>query len=725
MVTRIAHISDIHIERCDADVTPCLSAALKNENADLLVVTGDLVDNPWRLRQGKEWLQKLCDRCGIDAKRNLLVVPGNHDYRILGNFGFKPLTGRIFRRHFPGWDAGRVTFLPERGVTFFKIDSNPTTLGFARGRIWGRQLREIREALDSTPEAEHNQIERSTKIAILHHHPLPVPYEGEDMFLMLENAQEFIQFLAERRIDMVLHGHKHRAPHSLLALGTCGGRNRVIEFVGAGTAVAKGTDREARGHNFNLITIEDTGLRYVRQFFAQPGEEFREVRAEEFCEAAFESAYRRGLSCGHRYREVHWDLDIDEEGDGLNEIAYVGAAGTEAKPLEMIELPAYKVEFGHLSPVSLVTRGNKTSEGVSLATIGEDPRALGLAVRFKHSPTEKRPSNFCLRSYDLNGYVMNMEEYRRKQPGRKDGIDWAEKEIREPVDQFTFAVKFPAALKFTYPPRFEVVAAATGQVHEWLTEVLQPCFHYSDVLNTAFLSISRPVPNYRYRISWRYPETEGPPGQQNLAAKLKVKRFTAAFLQAAEGARSPEGPDERARALLEGANAALAEFAALLKRRIEEQTGAAEPLELQQLDLTLMVCDDRDEQQPPTLRMVAGHAMKSPTYRELTLEIGDGNAGRAYKKGTAQVYERRKVAGDPKRHAYVQIPGFPYHEVLCSLPLTSPAAPQLIFGILNVGTFSADQADALRSLNAPESMEWMSGVAHSLVLSRLLEIVRV
>lgn len=46
MPVKIAHLSDIHWERCDANVSDRLGAALKRESPDLLIFTGDLVDNP-------------------------------------------------------------------------------------------------------------------------------------------------------------------------------------------------------------------------------------------------------------------------------------------------------------------------------------------------------------------------------------------------------------------------------------------------------------------------------------------------------------------------------------------------------------------------------------------------------------------------------------------------------------------------------------------------------
>src|SRR5437764_2085024 len=83
-----------------------------------------------------------------------------------------------------------------------------------------------------------------------------------------------MEFLADFDINLVLHGHKHRATHSLLSIGGVGIEPRVIEVLAAGTAI-KERDFEDRGHNFNLISIDESGFRSITQFFSKPaGERF-------------------------------------------------------------------------------------------------------------------------------------------------------------------------------------------------------------------------------------------------------------------------------------------------------------------------------------------------------------------------------------------------------------------------------------------------------------------
>ncbi len=743
MATRIAHVSDIHIERGDTNVSDRLTEALRRERPDILVASGDFADQFWRVGRGQKWLMDLCAACHID-KSHLIVVPGNHDYGFLGIAGFKPLTGRWFRREFSGWNKPRVVFVKDPPITFFKIDSNPWILNFARGRIRSRQLNKLRRELDAKTPAERAAIEASTKIVVVHHHPFPVPYEGKDTFLMLKNAQAFIQFLAERKIDIVLHGHKHRAPHSLLELGTCIGRNRVIEVIGAGTAIAE-NDQDKRGNNFNLITIEDNGLRYVRQFFAQPGEKFREVRGDSFLMNAFEFSYRRALACSYKYAKVHWDLLIAEDGDGFNEISYAEVSPVDGAKLEPIKLPAYEVDTGYLSPLMLDKRPGRTSEGVDLKTVpeGEGSRKLRPIITFTNSPTEDSPANFVLRSYDRNSFAMNSSEFKKKHPGRDDGLEWAEKEILEPMEEFSWAVRFPADFRLDHKPRFEVFPVAeqeltpTQKQHEWLTKVLQPCFHYSDALNTAFLSIHKPPTSYRYRISWRVPTGKPAGGAADLPGQFRVQRFAASLLRIREfivSAPKPDSPEaaewvSTLKPLQDTVNTTLATFVASVATWIEKTQGlenilGPEKLDADELDITLMVYDDSEKDQSPKLRIVAGDCRRNPDYWNFCLEVGDGNAGRAYKKKIILPFDKEKAEEDLANQTYVPIPGIPPHEVLYSIPLVDPRSPGLIFAVLNFGTFSQHDAKLLRTLDNRASLELMSNQAQSYVLTKLLEALR-
>jgi hypothetical protein len=102
-------------------------------------------------------------------------------------------------------------------LTLILIDSNPFVRGFARGRFGYSAARRLRTQLKALSQEKFEALRQSTTIAVLHHHPIPVPHEGSDFFLVLQNAETLIQLIAEMDINIVLHGHKHRATFSSLS----------------------------------------------------------------------------------------------------------------------------------------------------------------------------------------------------------------------------------------------------------------------------------------------------------------------------------------------------------------------------------------------------------------------------------------------------------------------------------------------------------------------------
>ena len=719
MTVKIAHISDVHWESRDDNVSDLLLQAVPLQRPDFLVFTGDLVNNPWNIAKAKPWLLHLCDKCNLNPHERLLLVRGNHDVLAFGNFGFRPITGHVFRLHFDHWMRSKVFVFPEHQLVFLCIESNPLLFSFARGKVgsWelGKVRREWRSKLESNPD-----LKNFTKVVLLHHHPLPMAFEGGDFFLLLKDAQRLIQFLAEQNFHLVLHGHKHRAPYSLLNLGTCGGSDRVIEVLGAGSTIKGGADHDPRGHNFNLLTIENSGLRFIRQFFAAPGEGFAELPGLGFPHHTFEHAYRRAFVSGHKYQSIRWVMDIDIEGDRFNQLSYSGLSTVDPSvQLLYIDPPPYKLDTGHLSPVRLNL--DKTSPDVVLKPfVTQERRCQKIRLRFPKSPTPREPLDFTLESYDLNASSMNRSEFERKFPHRPISREWDQKLIRVPVENFSWTIRFPDQLVFdsTRLPKFEVVDDATDIAHEWLTRVLQPCFHYSAALHTATLSIYKPPVGYLYRIYWYIPEQKALAAISDPTQIVTVQRFSEALLKHAASRQ----PNAALPQNLQAVNQRLLAFRDKVQHYIETQYNAAGLVDPAKLDVSFMVYDPGSGDAPPLLRIVGTTVPNDERFWTFTVEVGDGNAGRAYKTNAVRCYDPRD--DDPKEQTYIFIPNQRQHECLYSLPLKNPHAMDLLFGVLNFGTFSAQQGLLLRHLNNDESMVWLLQLAHHELLPQLQEIAK-
>jgi 3',5'-cyclic AMP phosphodiesterase CpdA len=444
MSIRIVHISDIHYDERDTRVQEKFRNAIQALKPDFLVCTGDLVSQPLpkNVAAGREWLEALARDCGVKTEK-LLIIPGNHDYGFWGSFGISFLTGKPFKSAFKAKVHTKVSVFPDERIIFIHIDSNPTFLDLARGHVSSRTIRKLIRELNAVQASIR---ENSTKIALIHHHCLPVYNEKtKDRYLLLKNSSAVIEFFADYHINLVLHGHKHRATRSLLSIGGVDVANRVIEVLAAGTAM-KRNDFEDRGHNFNLISIDSSGFRSVTQYFSKPvGADFDSVGTSYgFSREHFEQLYEEKRSKQHYSVErLHWDLKLTPEGDRFNEMAYSGFKPAQAvlNP-PVYRPPAYTVETGSIPGCRLDSK--RSSPGVQLQEDPRsDPKRLDFEISFVDPPKRDQPVNFVIQSWDLNASALTEEEFAIKHPDEKDVREFEEKEIDGAIENFTWQVSFP------------------------------------------------------------------------------------------------------------------------------------------------------------------------------------------------------------------------------------------------------------------------------------------
>jgi 3',5'-cyclic AMP phosphodiesterase CpdA len=254
------HISDLHFRpksfdgdkvemRALTHLQSALVAALGGRVADLLFVTGDVIDSErWddqihleTLQKARKFLENLCAVLKIDPT-GLVVIGGNHDFRYRGIGKTGPLDVIIsrfkgdkhnsfhermrqhFERVFPEFDKHRLyTGHPSLLVACF--DSNETRGPFelATGVANIQQVNELHESVQGLA-ANMKPLHR---IALIHHHPLPVPAAeildarhfaertvgrvlgGAPEYMLMRNSGVFLKRLLEAQFSLVLHGHLH------------------------------------------------------------------------------------------------------------------------------------------------------------------------------------------------------------------------------------------------------------------------------------------------------------------------------------------------------------------------------------------------------------------------------------------------------------------------------------------------------------------------------------
>jgi 3',5'-cyclic AMP phosphodiesterase CpdA len=209
---KIIHMSDLHIgyknlaERFNA-VVDSLCAAIDNKTSDyVVVITGDLV-NDATLSHGYEEAHKGCDRLRECGFKDILVVPGNHDYGT-GNLGNKKFV-QFFKETF----FDRPVHYPKvdiiEDVAFIGLDSMAKEIEWynkfwAQGRLGSAQLAALKAILESDAVRVC-----AKRVIYLHHHPF-----DWRPFHSLKDARALKKILdgamtSGVSIDAILFGHNH------------------------------------------------------------------------------------------------------------------------------------------------------------------------------------------------------------------------------------------------------------------------------------------------------------------------------------------------------------------------------------------------------------------------------------------------------------------------------------------------------------------------------------
>ena len=220
-MTTLVQISDIHIGSLyDQSIFDNIVNEVNELHPNAIVVTGDLTDEGIlpQFERAREQLKRF--EC-----RDVIVIPGNHDYRHTGYLIFKKFfsTNQVY-------DFSNVLVM---------------TLGTSRpdrdeGEVGYRQLSWMQDTLQS--------IQRKKKkiVIAMRHHLIGIPDTGTDKIIILD-AGDVLRVCLESHVNLVLCGHKHRP--WMWNLGS-------LEIVYAGTA----SSSRFRGffqNSYNIIEIAD------------------------------------------------------------------------------------------------------------------------------------------------------------------------------------------------------------------------------------------------------------------------------------------------------------------------------------------------------------------------------------------------------------------------------------------------------------------------------------
>lgn len=267
---RILHLSDLHFgSNYAAANLALLEAELFNiaKSVDRVVITGDLFDNPEQ--NSANSFRAFRNNIGRLTRQEPIVVPGNHDQRILGNVGqsFKQIASLNLRTH----------VVDDRlGVCFLCFNSAEAG-SFAGGRITDNQLTHVasdwQNAIATTPE-----LGRYLPIVLVHHHPFswrktkPSTFiqraltrvgMDEEQFLRMENAQAFVDWCARWRVPVILHGHKHEKKYIYADVSPEGRPSMRVNAICCGSSLGA----EGSALSYNIVHWDSRHQRWIASFF--------------------------------------------------------------------------------------------------------------------------------------------------------------------------------------------------------------------------------------------------------------------------------------------------------------------------------------------------------------------------------------------------------------------------------------------------------------------------
>lgn len=224
---KVAHVSDLHFGTTDPAAVEALAQDLRDQGADLVVVSGDLTQRArqWQFVEARRFL----DGLGIPWT----AVPGNHDI---------PLFNVVRRAIHP---FGRYRQFLHAELEPVSMDDEVATLGmntvqpglWKEGAVRRSSLRRLRRW---SAEAGHR-----ARI-VFAHHPFTRPPASKEG--LVRHWRESVQVMEDAGVDLVLTGHQHLFGHSETREHTIGGPHRLI-VVRASTSTSRRRRGEPNGYN--------------------------------------------------------------------------------------------------------------------------------------------------------------------------------------------------------------------------------------------------------------------------------------------------------------------------------------------------------------------------------------------------------------------------------------------------------------------------------------------
>ena len=702
---RILHLSDIHFglriisKKWQTNWQNALAIA-KKVTPDLIIISGDFVDSPfrWSLAGARRKVDELRREVGIVP---VLLTPGNHDVRVLGILPIDwiyPLLGlvlllsaavrwsqwlprvadffivaaillAILRLAFVARFDQVLTKAPlysrfeDLGLEVFCFDSARSGPFFAQGKILAEELSnaskradevtqpvakepgetakteaikevqaapQIAEAIPvaaSTAEASEaasKTLPRLMRLAILHHHALPIPYEQDaEPMMVLRNAGAFLRQASKLGISLILHGHRHRFSFARVTVDA----HTRTPFEVAVLATGSPTAATVEDHNINLIKLNRWGAAEITPYWSHKESPFEKAPvfwARSIVDSARDAfrinAQRQGCFC----KRMIVTVDINEDGDAHRTVEYRGfqpiaeSACSKLPGQIKAELGVGHLERPHLEPPT-------GPPGFSLK-LEEGPvtlRTYEAKISFSRELKAGEVVDFFWHYHAIGSYAMSQQQFEQmSDPGQTEPAkEWARATVKHvPAEELAMIIKLPRTFSISSREVRLFVGDRDGQIEPELQRELESSLRYDSFLNLITFRVPYPPLDMQYKVEWSLP-VQPPP--TSLPIHLIGKAL--ALVESMHVHSNPSGSESPLNLYSE-------RILDLAQNEFE-----LPPEDRRSLEFSLMAYDEKSR----NLRVVAGSYPKGDPRWDQRMPYGDGIAGRAYKANFPRVFVKR------------------------------------------------------------------------------------
>ena len=733
---RIVHISDIHYGRHFSDGKwSKLNDWIAELCPDLIVITGDIVNSPWRrnISRVKKLLKELESRvpCQNDRPQLIRIVPGNHDTRVEGLFpvrlliplsillailslvafvlaadaSLKPasllgiftygvgaafalssllavilrpmLAANFVQELSPEYSIHSAELSKCARVGLVPIDSATRLTFFAEGKIPEAQIANLKNILREKEAAGSPDVPpRPFWIALVHHHPLPLPYDSEhERMMVMGNAGALLHEVTEARIRLILHGHKHHQHFTKVSISAADRPHDEVCVLSAGTPTA-GVPTALFTHGFNVIDVHSNERVTVKRFGASARGDAFELNEEFDCINETSASVARFAEnrekLAHRCDRLLCIAQINDYGDAsfVRHFSRVRACSSVSH--------GFRDPFPARSAAGVVecVRARAASQdGTDVVALPERVAANDVSCRVifddglrrDHGGIDIAMDFFVGNAYALNGWQLeNM--YREQPDGGKEFLS-----CLVPADlaprELLLHVRFPSEI--AYPRRFSLrkkTIDASGR-RNWetlksnLIVLVEPEF-------IAQARIEYPIPGTTYELRWSIPRNrvvESPAIAQSQRLALE--------LRSALGSSS-----------LKFSGPALG---ALLQRLTREAASSLTANNTSDIQVAIFGFDNERK----VLKYVAGTHAEEDVRKKASYAYGHGPVGRAFKASSVSVFAKPSRSPSAQAWGYILPNGNPVTEAeqvpeaaLLAFPLVLKDALAWPYGVLTIST---------------------------------------